>query len=329
MKIVMLDRMGTDFSLEKKVFREEGATFIVTYFKDADELRSIAWDADILMFNDANISKDIIESLDKCKMIIRYGIDYDTVDLEAAGKKGIYVCNAPSYGIYDVAEHTMALLLSVCKHIPLADTCARTGKWSADHVKKVRRLRGKTLGLVGFDKIARVVAARAKAFEMEILVSDPYSSAESAEADGARLVDFPTLLENADYVSLHSPLTAETRHMMGMPQFKLMKKEAVLINTGRGGLVNENELIFALLSGEIAGAALDVFETEPLSPQSKLIGMDNVVLTPHVAWNSYEGENDLHQEVTNNVVRVLRGETPIHVVNEKYLKGRLFLKNTD
>ncbi len=324
MKIVMLDRMGTDFSLEKKVFHQEGATFIVTYFKDADELRSIVKDADVLMFNDANISADIIEALDKCKMIIRYGIGYDNVDLEAAGKKGIYVCNAPSYGTYDVAEHTMALLLSVCKHIPLADKCARNGKWSADHVGKVRRLRGKTLGLVGFGRIARVVAARAKAFEMDILVSDPYVSAEVAAAEGAKLVDFPTLLENSDYVTLHSPLTEETHHMMGMPQFKLMKKEAVLINTGRGGLVNENELIFALLSGEIAGAALDVFESEPLSPQSKLLGMDNVVLTPHVAWNSYEGVDDLHKEVTNNVVRVLRGETPINVVNEKYLKGRRF-----
>lgn len=324
MKIVMLDRMGTDFSLEKKVFHEEGATFLVTYFKDADELRSIVHDADVLMFNDANITADIIAALEKCKMIIRYGIGYDNVDLEAAGKKGIYVCNAPSYGTYDVAEHTMALLLSVCKHIPVADKCARTGKWNPEYIGKVRRLRGKTLGLVGFGRIARVVAKRARAFEMEILVSDPYLSEEDKAALGARYVDLPTLLTNSDYVTLHSPLTEETHHMLGMPQFQMMKKDAVLINTSRGGLVNENELIFALLSGEIAGAALDVFENEPLPASSKLLQMDNVVLTPHVAWNSYEGVDDLHKEVTENVVRVLHGETPINVVNKKFLKGRIF-----
>ncbi len=322
MKIVMLDRMGTDFTLEKKTFRDAGATFLVTYFQNADELKSIVHDADVLMFNDARISADIIAALDKCKMIIRYGIGYDNVDLEAAGKKGIYVCNAPSYGTYDVAEHTMALLLSVCKHIPLADKCARSGQWKADRVGKVRRLTGKTLGLIGFGRIARTVAARARAFEMDLLVYDPYVSAEDAAAAGAKLVDFPVLLESADFVTLHSPLTEETRHMMGMPQFKLMKKDAVLINTGRGGLVNENELIFALLSGEIAGAGLDVFEEEPLSPSSKLLQMENVVLTPHVAWNSFEGVDDLHKEVTDNVLRVLRGEPPINIVNQKFLARR-------
>ncbi len=324
MKIVMLDRMGTDFSLEKKVFRAEGATFLVTYFRNADELRDIVRDADILMFNDAPITADIIAALDKCKMIIRYGVGCDNVDLEAAGKKGIYVCDAPTYGTYDVAEHTMALLLSACKRIPIADKCARSGQWNVDRIGKVRRLRGKTLGLVGFGRIARAVAVRARAFEMDILVFDPSAETLGTTAEGVRYVDFPTLLENSDYVTLHAPLTEETRHMMGMPQFKRMKKDAVLINTGKGGLINENELIFALFSGEIAGAALDVFETEPLSPASRLLQMENVVLTPHVAWNSFEGTDDLHAEVMENVVRVLHGETPTHIVNEKYLKGRRF-----
>ena len=323
MKIVMLDRLGNDFSQEKSVFRAEGATFIVTYFRNADELREITHDADVLMFNDAHITKEVIAGLEKCKMIIRYGIGYDNVDLEAAGKKGIYVCNAPSYGTYDVAEHTMALLLSACKHIPLADKCARTGQWSADRVGKVRRLRGKILGLVGFGRIAREVASRARAFEMDTMVYDPYQTEESIDAFGGKKVALDTLLELSDYVTLHSPLTEETYHMIGMDQFKLMKKEAVLINTGRGDLVNENELVYALLSGEIAGAALDVFETEPLPRNSKLLEMENVVLTPHVAWNSFEGVDDLHAEVIENVVRVLHGEEPKNIVNGKYLCKRM------
>ncbi len=324
MKIVMLDRMGTDFSQEKSVFRAEGATFLVTYFRNAEELCEIVRDADILMFNDAHITADIIAALDRCKMIIRYGIGYDNVDLKAAGAKGIYVCNAPSYGTYDIAEHTMALLLSACKHIPIADKCARSGQWNAERVGKVRRLRGKILGLVGFGRIAREVIARARGFEMDILVYDPYQSEADVAALGAKSVDLDTLLELSDYVTLHAPLTEETHHMMGMDQFRKMKKEAVLINTGRGGLVNENELIFALLSGEIAGAALDVFETEPLPPTSKLLGMENVVLTPHVAWNSFEGVDDLHAEVIENVLRVLHGEVPKNIVNTKYLVRRGF-----
>ena len=320
----MLDRMGTDFSQEKSVFRAEGATFIVTYFRNADELREIVHDADILMFNDAHITKDVIDALEKCKMIIRYGIGYDNVDLEAAGRKGIYVCNAPSYGTYDVAEHAMALLLSACKHIPLADRCAHVGQWNADRVGKVRRLRGKILGIVGFGRISREVAARARAFEMDILVYDPYQTEEAIDAAGYKKVELETLLELSDYVTLHSPLTEETHHMMGMAQFKLMKKDAVLINTGRGALVNENELVFALLSGEIGGAALDVFETEPLPGNSKLLQMENVVLTPHVAWNSFEGVDDLHAEVIENVVRVLHGEVPQNIVNSKYLVKRMF-----
>lgn len=320
----MLDRMGTDFSQEKSVFRAEGATFVVTYFKDAEELREIVHDADILMFNDAHITKDVIDSLERCKMIIRYGIGYDNVDLEAAGRKGIYVCNAPSYGTYDVAEHAMALLLSAVKHIPLADKCARVGQWNAERVGKVRRLHGKILGLIGFGRIAREVAARARAFDMDVLVYDPYQPEEEIDAAGYKKVDLDTLLELSDYVTLHSPLTEETHHMLGMAQFKKMKKDAVLINTARGALVNENELIFALLSGEIGGAALDVFETEPLPMNSKLLQMENVVLTPHVAWNSFEGVDDLHAEVIENVVRVLHGETPQNIVNAKYLVKRMF-----
>lgn len=324
MKIVMLDRMGTDFSQEKSVFRAEGATFIVTYFRNVDELREIVRDADILMFNDAHITKEVIDALERCKMIIRYGIGYDNVDLEAAGRKGIYVCNAPSYGTYDIAEHTMALLLSVCKHIPVADRCARVGQWNAERVGKARRLQGKILGIVGFGRIARAVAARARAFEMDILVYDPYQAEEAIDALGYKKVDLETLLELSDYVTLHSPLTEETHHMMGMAQFKRMKKDAILINTARGALINENELIFALLSGEIGGAALDVFETEPLPGNSKLLDMENVVLTPHVAWNSFEGTEDLHAEVIENVVRVLHGEVPENIVNTKYLVKRVF-----
>ncbi len=322
MKIVMLDRTGADFSLEKKAFHARGAAFLVTYFKDAGELRSIVHDADVLLFNDAHITKEVIDALEKCKLIVGYGMACDTVDLEAAGKKGIFVCNTPSHGIYDAAEHTMALLLAAARQIPLADSCARSGKWGAEYACNVRRLRGKTLGLVGYDDVARLVAARARAFEMEVLVTAPFGNED--ENGGAFLADFPALLERADYVSLHAPAREETRHMMGMAQFKYMKKDAVLLNTAHGSLVNENELIFALLSGEIGGAALDALEKEPPSASCKLLSLPNVIMTPRLAYYSCEGTDDLHKEVTENVLRFLSGDAPLHIINEKFLKARRF-----
>lgn len=314
-KIIMLDRLGNNFSLEAGEFEKAGAEFIVTYFKNEDELTDIVKYADVVMFNDADINEKVINKMEFCKMIIRYGIGYDNVDLHAAAEKGIYVCNAPSYGTFDVAEHAMALLLAVCKKIPLSDTCARTGQWDAGRIGKVRRLKDKTIGFVGFGRIARCVCERTNAFKMKPVVFDPYVDFDIIEEMGAEKVSFDELLTRSDYITLHSPLTYDTKHMMGMPEFKKMKKDAVLINTSRGGLVNESELVYALLTKEIAGAALDVFEEEPVNPASQLLKMENVVLTPHVAWNSYEGVADLHREVTENVLRFLKGEKPLNIVN--------------
>ena len=272
------------------------------------------------MYSDAHISAAIIENLKRCKMIIRYGIDCDNVDLKAAGEKGIYVCNTPSYGIYDAAEHTFALLLSLAKHIPVADRCTRAVQWNPEKIGKAERLYGKVIGIVGYGQIAHLIAQYARAFSMDVLVYDMFSNEGAAASFGTVVSDLDTLLKRADFVTLHTPLFEETKHMMGMQQFRHMKKEAFLINTASGGLIHENELVYALLTGEIQGAALDVFENEPLSLHSKLLSMDNVVLSPHVARNSTIGTLELHKEVTENVLRVLSGDTPQNIVNKKFLK---------
>ncbi len=320
MNIIMFDRQGNDFSLEKKTFEEAGATFTLTYFKDTEDFKALVKGQDVILFNDAPITEEIIKSMDKCRLIIRYGIGYDNIDFKAAGEAGIIVCNAPSYGAPDVAEHTMALMISACKHIPIADKCTRTGAWSPQAVGKVRRLSGKTLGLVGFGRIARHVAKRSAAFDMNILVYDPFISEDDAKSLGATKVDLETVLRESDYISLHSPLNDHTFHMLSEDEFKMMKNDAVLVNTGRGGLVDEKALIEALKSGEIGGAALDVFEEEPISPENPLLAMDNVVLSPHVAWNSYEAVDSLHKEVTANVMRFINGEEPISIVNKDFLR---------
>lgn len=320
MDIIMFDRQGNDYSLEKETFEKAGATFTVTYFKDTEDFKALVKGKDVVMFNDAAVTKEIIDSMDKCKMLIRYGIGYDSVDLKAAGEAGIYVCNSPCYGVYDVAEYAMALMLACCKHIPLADKCTREGAWSPLATGKVRRLTKKTLGLVGFGRIARKVAERSAAFEMDILVYDPYVTEEDAKAAGVKKVELSELIASSDFISLHSPLNDDTFHMFSDDEFKLMKKDAVLVNTGRGGLVDEKALIKALQEGEIGGAALDVLEQEPVAEDNPLLKMNNVVLSPHVAWNSFEGVDDLHAEVTNNVMRFINGETPVSIVNKEYLK---------
>ena len=320
MNIIMFDRQGNDYSLEKETFEKAGASFTVTYFKDTEDFKALVKGRDVIMFNDAPITKEIIDSMDNCKMIIRDGIGYDNVDLKAAGEKGIYVCNSPCYGVYDVAEYAFSLMLASCKHIPLADKCTREGAWSPLATGKVHRLLNKTLGVVGFGRIARQVAKRATAFDMNILVYDPFVSEEDAASAGVKKTDLETLIKESDFITLHSPLNDDTFHMFSKAQFKMMKNDAILINTGRGGLVDEKALIEALENGEIGGAALDVLEEEPVKPNNPLLSMSNVVLSPHVAWNSYEGVDDLHKEVTDNVMRFINGETPVSIVNKEFLK---------
>ena len=319
MKVVMLDRSGTDFSYEKKIFRAEGAIFLVTYFQNADELRPLLRDADVLMVGDAVLSAEIISTLEKCKAIITTGAEYANVDLSAAGARGIYVCNTPCQSALDKAEYLLALLLAHAKRIPQADRMARSGKWGAEYIGRFSRLRGKTLGLIGYDDTAQALQKMAEGFSMKTLVFDPFGNPEHAS------IHFLTLLEESDFISLHAPLTEDTHHMMGMAQFKRMKKEAVLLSAGPGGLINENELTFALLSGEIAGAALDAFAVEPLPPNSRLLEMENVLLSPHVALRTLEGASELRAASTENAVRVLHLDVPQNIVNKPYLRGHTFI----
>ncbi len=319
MKIVMLDRSGADFSYEKKAFRAEGATFLVTYFQAADELRPIVRDADILLVNDAPIGENVIGALEKCKAIITMGKTYENINLAAAGARGIYVCNTPGYGDEDAAEYLFALLLAYAKRIPLGSLFAKAGKWGAEYIGSLARLRGKTLGIIGSADIAATLSAMARGLGMDTLFFDPFAAPDAGS------VHFLSLLENSDFVGLCTPYTEDTRHMMGMPQFQRMKKEAVLLSVSPGGVIDESELTYALFSGEIAGAALDAFETEPLPRNSRLFEMDNVLITPHCAHATREAVAELHVACTENAIRVLHREVPHHIVNSPFLKGNLFI----
>ena len=315
-KIVCLNINPAAFSHELATFAARNdAQFLISGARTKEDVKVAVCDADVILFTDITIDREVIDSLKNCKLIIRYGIGYDNIDHNYAAEKGIFVCNAPNYGVTDVAEHALSLLLSCAKRLTYMNDCVRDGLWDTSKMGASRRIAGKTVGFIGFGKIARCVCERTNAFGLKALVYDPYVSDAVASEYRAEKVTLEELLARADYVTLHLPLNEQTRHMMGAAQFAQMKPDAIFVNTSRGGLVNEKELIDALEAGVIAGAGLDVFEDESGNIDPRILKMKQVTLTPHVAWNTVEGAAALHEEVTSNVLRFLDGNRPESIVN--------------
>jgi D-3-phosphoglycerate dehydrogenase len=256
----------------------------------------------------------------KCRIIARYGIGVDTIDLEAATQAGIIVTNNPSYCIEEVAEHTMALLLTSARKISFYDREVRAGRWAVPPGKPLYRVAGRTLGLVGFGNIARQVAVRAVSFGMRIVYSDPFIAEGQFDVPG-RKMELQEVLREADFVSLHPPLTAQTRKMISDEAFSRMKPSAILINCSRGPIVDTDALVRALDGKKIAGCALDTTDPEPLPDPHPLRGRENVVLNPHVAWYSEQALVGLQAGAPSEVKRVLSGEWPVNVVN-RAVKGK-------
>ncbi|MFQ5694312.1 MAG: C-terminal binding protein [Nitrospinota bacterium] len=267
------------------------------------------------------LDRELMEALPSLKMIARYGIGVDTIDIEAATERGIIVTNNPTYCLEEVAEHTLALILSLARKVPFYDREVRRGKWDVEAAKPLHRLCGKTLGLVGLGNIARRVARRARAFEMRLLYFDPYVPADVGEKEGAEAASLERVLSESDYVTLHTPLIPATRHLIDEAQLRLMKPTACLVNCSRGPIVRTDALVKALSEGWIASAALDVVEDQPPLPADHpLLAFPQVVITPHAAWFSEEALVGLHEGAPSEVARFLRGERPKHVVNPEVLE---------
>ncbi|MGZ8647219.1 MAG: C-terminal binding protein [Solirubrobacteraceae bacterium] len=251
------------------------------------------------------LDRDHLERLNGCRAVVRYGVGLDNVDVPAAEELGIGVGNVPEYGHEEISNHAIALLLALSRKLVAFDRAVRLGGVDVPAPESVSRLSHATLGLVGFGRIGRHVARKAQALGLEVVAHDPYASTEVATAAGVELIGLDALLRRADCVSLHVPLTPETRHMIDVSR---MKEGALLINIGRGGLVDEEALAAALHSGHLAGAALDVTEVEPLPLTSPLLGAPNLILTPHVAWVSDVALEDLRCFTAEAALRLI-GET--------------------
>jgi D-3-phosphoglycerate dehydrogenase len=313
-KVVLTDYVWDSLDTEKKILGDL-AELTAMQTKRPEEFIGAARDCDALLNTYAGpITAEVVAEMPKCKIIARYGIGVDTIDLKAATDAGIIVTNNPTYCIEEVAEHTMALLLSAARKVTFYDRLVRAGRWEVPPGKPIIRLAGSTLGLVGFGNIARHAAKCAAGFGMNVLFADPFVEQGQFDAPG-RKVELPELLRESDFVSLHAPLGSATRKMINDEALRRMKPTAILINCGRGPLIDTDALVRALDAKTIAGCALDTTDPEPLPDPHPLRGRENVIINPHAAWYSEQAMVGLQTGAPSEVRRVLRGEWPINVVN--------------
>jgi len=307
-KVFITDHGYDDIDTETKILNAAGAEVIALQCKTAQDVIAGASDADALLVQWAPITADVISSLHKCRVIVRYGIGVDNINLEAARGSRIPVCNVPDYCIDEVADHTMALALSLVRRLQAVDRRLRGGVWNLIPDRSVSVCREMTFACAGYGRIARAVLQRARAFKFRLAAYDPYVSRSEMEANGIVGMSLDELFAEADVLSLHSPLTPETRHMVSAARLRSMKTSAILVNTARGGLIDTHALAAALREGIIAQAGLDVFENEPVPRDHPLFSCENALLTSHVAWYSKASVRNLQRLAALEVVHALREE---------------------
>jgi len=323
-KFFLTDFPFEKLDIERKVLEERGfrAEFDQSWCETPEEVIASAGNPEVLLVHHAPITREVIEALPGLKVIGRYGTGYDVVDVEAAGEMGVYVVNAPDYCVEEVSTHVIGLLISLVRKIGYLHNFIMTEKWESEEdfrrAGRISRLKGKRLGLIGFGRIGQRVAVKARALGLEVVVYKRRRNQELALDFGIEYAGLEELLRKSDYVSLHVPLNAETEYLLGEREFSLMKPGALLVNTSRGRIIREEDLVAALKEEEIAGAALDVFASEPLEKGHPLLGFDGkkMVLTPHSAFYSQEAEVEVRRSVLEAAIELLLGRKPDNLVNQ-------------
>jgi D-3-phosphoglycerate dehydrogenase len=302
---------------------EAGARLVPFKGFDEKEFAEVISDADALVLIDRPLRREHIERMRSCRIILALEVGYDFIDVAAATERGIVVSNVPVYCTDQVAVHAISLLLAVRRKLKILSSHTSGGGWDYNVCTPLFELGGNVLGIVGLGRIGRAVVPKAKGFGMEVSAYDPYLADDIFALLGVRrCYELEELLVGSDSITLHVPLTGETYHMMGEKQFSQMKRESVVVNTCRGKIIDESALLNALTHGRIAGAALDVLETEPPDRENPLLGMENVLVTPHVAWYSEDSMERLKLMGMDEVVRVLKGRRPWYAVNPEVLAGK-------
>jgi D-3-phosphoglycerate dehydrogenase len=308
--------------IDREGFKKLGVEFVQSPSPTEDDLISIAHDAYAAIIRGEPCSRRVIANLESCRLIFTPKVGYENIDVAAATEMGICVANMPGLSSDEVSEHTLALLLACARKVIKLDKMVRAGQWHVFHGPEMQdawhgipQIRGQTLGLIGFGAISRTLVPKAKAFGLKILAYDPYAPVSAMEKMGVEPVELTQLLKESDYVSVHVPLTAQTRRMLGLEQFKLMKPTAYFINTSRGAVVDESAFYFALTHGYVAGAALDVLEVEPVKMDNPLLKLDNVIFTGHSAHYSDQVWAAQSRRPAEEVGRVMSGEWPLGWIN--------------
>lgn len=296
-----------DDNIERAMLEEQGYTVTNLQCRDSDILRTSVAEADALLVQWAPVDSSVIEMLDRCRVIVRYGIGVDNVDIPAATNKGIPVCNVPDYCIDEVADHTMALALSLGRQLGFTDSLVREGTWRIVPPWPMAAFRKMLFVTFGFGRIAREVLRRAASFEFQLAACDPLVPESEMSKYNVRKLSMEEALSEADILSLHLPLNASTHHLISDLNLRKMKKEAILINTSRGGLIDTYALADALNRKVIFAAGVDVFETEPVAADHPLLRCDNALLTSHTAWYSESSVPALRRMATEEVIRGLKG----------------------
>lgn len=325
LKVVMTAFRYPGLPRDPAAYKKLGAEFVHIPCQTEADLAAAARDASVVITAMQPYTRQVLEQARHLRLVSCIGIGYEGVDVDAATDLGILVSNVPDYCQDEVSDHTVALLLACSRKLVRIVDAVRAGHWESLEKPKIRlglmpplpRLKGQTLGLVGFGRIARTVAPKAKAFGLRVIAHDPFVPQDVADGQGVRLVDLDTLLTESDFISLHAALTAQNYHVIGRDQLRKMKKNAYMINTARGGLVDEAALVEAINEGVIAGAGLDVTDPEPPQPDSPLFKCDRIILTAHTAQYSDEAIVDLRKGVEENVFAALRGEWPRGLVNSQ------------
>ncbi len=322
--VVLTDYEWPDLSIEHAVFSPLGINFTAARCRDEDEVLRVAENADAIITEYAPLSRKVIRSLQRCKIISMNAAGFDNVNLEAATDEGILLVNCPDYCFEEVADHTMAMILSCARGIFQYDRRVRNTIWDYKSAGPRERIRNSVLGLIGFGRVAQAVAARAKSFGMRVVASDPFIPDAIIEGQGVQSATRQETLAAADYLSIHVPLTKETRELIGADELSRMKGSAFLINVSRGPVIDEKALYEALKTGIIRGAALDVLEKEPPDFDNPLVSLDNVLVTPHAAFYSEDAMFEVRARSAQEIIKVFKGELPAHIVNKEVLdNGKL------
>lgn len=294
--------------------RQSASVDVITKMSE-DQLVNVIGEYDgLIVRSETKVTRRVLEAGRRLKVVGRAGVGVDNIDVETATRLGIVVVNAPSGNTIAAAEHTVALMMAMCRNIPQADASVRRGEWARSKFMGVE-LHDKTLGIIGLGRVGCEVARIARGLEMKVIAYDPFVSPEKAAQVGAEMVTKEELLQRADFVTVHTPLNSESRKLIGRNEIEMMKPGVRIINCARGGIIDEAALVEGILSGKVAGAALDVFEKEPLPPDSPLLKLPNVILTPHLGASTIEAQVNVALSVAESVMAVLRGELVRDAVN--------------